>query len=61
MKLHKITGIVAGITGILLGIVLLVNAVMDIDVPKPVRAVFAVVCLTNAVINIVNYQKKAKR
>ena len=61
MKLSKIIGIISCIIGILLGIALLVVAIMDIDVPKPVWAVFAVVCLIDAVINIINYKKNAKQ
>ena len=61
MKLSKIIGIISCIIGILLGIALLVVAIMDIDVPKSVWCIFTVVCLMNAVINIISYKKNAKQ
>lgn len=57
MKLNKIIGIIAGISGILLGITILIVSIMDIDVPKPIWAIFSVVCFINAIGNIINYKE----
>lgn len=61
MRLRKIIGISAGLIGILLGMAILVVAILDIDVPKSVWAAFSVFCLINAVENIINFKKNAKR
>lgn len=44
-----------------LGIVILIVAIMDIDVPKSVWIIFSAICFLNAVTNIINYKKNVKR
>lgn len=60
MKINKIMGIITGIIGIILGITVLIVNVMDIDVPKSIWALFAVICLLNGIGIIINYKKNTK-
>ncbi|MCR4793844.1 MULTISPECIES: hypothetical protein [Ruminococcus] len=56
--MKKILGITAGILGIIIGIAIIVCAVADVTIPKPVFILLAVTAITNAALITVNYIKK---
>lgn len=58
MNKIKITGLISGICGLLISIAMIICGFADVALPKPVWVVFAVVCLINAVLIIVNFKKK---
>ncbi len=52
MSRKKIISLIAGICGMLLGIIMLVAGIMDADIPKLLRIAFSVVFMANAVLII---------
>lgn len=57
MKRKEILGIIAGMIGIILGIAIIIISVTEIEVPKLIWFLFAVICFVNAIGNIVNYKR----
>ncbi len=53
-----IPGMITGMGGMLPGIVMLIAALAEITLPRPVIAAFAAVCLLNAALILINYRKK---
>ena len=60
MKRKEILGIIAGMIGIILGIAIIIISVTEIEVPKLIWFLFAVICFVNAIGNIVNYKRIKK-
>ncbi len=58
MNKFKIVGLISGIIGLLISVAMIICGFAEIALPKPVWVVFAVVCLINAVLIIVNAKKK---
>ena len=57
MKRKGILGIIVGVIGIILGITIIIISVTEIEVPKLIWFLFTVICLVNAIGNIVNYKR----
>ena len=60
MKRKEILGIIAGVIGIILGIAIIIISGTEIEVPKLIWFLFAVICFVNAIGNIVNYKRIKK-
>ena len=60
MKRKEILVIIAGVIGIILGIAIIIISVTEIEVPKLIWFLFAVICFVNAIGNIVNYKRIKK-
>ena len=60
MKQGKIIVLISSVLGIIIGVAILILAIMDIDAPKLIWAIFAVVNFVNAIVNIINYKKIKK-
>ncbi len=58
MNKYKLIGIISGICGLLTGIAMIIFGFADIAVPKPIWLLFAVDCLLNVVLIIVNFKKR---
>lgn len=58
MNLKKIVSLISAICVFLIGIAIIVVAVMDKELPKPLWLLFAVCNLVNAISIILNFKKK---
>ncbi len=52
----KYLGLISGICGMGAGLFLLVAAIADLTVPRPLIVVFTAACLINAVLNFMNFR-----
>ena len=59
MNKFKLIGLISGMIGLLTGVAMIICGFADIPLPKPVWILFAVDCLLNAVLIIVNAKKKS--
>ena len=58
MSGKKIISLISGICGLIIGIVMIIAAIMDAVVPKPLWIAFSAACLTNAVMILTNTKNK---
>lgn len=56
--MKRILAMISGICGVLVGVIMLICAFADLTMPKPLTAVFAIACLTNAALIITNARGK---
>ncbi|MCR5104302.1 MAG: hypothetical protein K6B68_07595 [Eubacterium sp.] len=59
MDKKKIIFLISGICGLLVGITIIVLAIIDVTLPKPLWILFSASCLINVVSIISNYKKKS--
>lgn len=58
MKSKRVVSLVAGICGILSGILIIIFSVMDMPFPTPLWILFSASCIFNGIINYMNWSKK---
>ena len=58
MKAKKIVSLISAICVLLIGIAIIIVAIIDVELPKPLWLLFAVCNLVNAILIIANYKKK---
>ena len=61
MDKKKIIFLISGIFGLLVGILIIVLAIIDVTLPKPLWILFSASCLINVVSIISNYRKKSEK
>lgn len=57
MKGKKIAALISAVCGLALGVAMLITALMDVALPKPLYFVFAAVCFVNAAFIWTHFRK----
>lgn len=61
MEKEKIVGLITGVCSIIIGASLLIAALTDMTIPKPLVAIFSIACLINAILILRNYRKNKNK